>query len=81
MKGNADIHDVSNFFQIGMNPDDIEASQGTMPEGENAMTATAINRLYARLRRAGIDRATAWELIEIAASMALFGRVDATVGA
>ena len=54
---------------------------GPMPAGENAMTTAAINRLYARLRRAGIDRATAWELIEIAASMAMFGRVDATVGA
>ena len=43
------------------------------------MTMTAINRLYARLRSAGIDHATAWELIEIAASMAQFGRVDAVV--
>ena len=45
------------------------------------MTTAAINRLYARLRRAGIDRATAWELIGIAASMAVFGRVDAVVEA
>ena len=45
------------------------------------MSLTAINRLYSRLRRAGIDRATAWELIEIAASMAMFGHVDATVEA
>ena len=52
-----------------------------MPDGGNAMTTTAIHRLYAKLRRAGIDRATAWELIEIAASMAMFGRVDAVVEA